>query len=54
MIAFNWRKFDTPLIKKKNIVINKENNEFGLKLKAKDVIKSPRLQKLYKEYNKRT
>ena len=54
MIAFNWRKFDTPLIKKKNIKIDKKNNEFGSKLKAKNVIKSIRLQKLYKEYNKRT
>ena len=30
------------------------DNEFGSKLKAKNVIKSIRLQKLYKEYNKRT
>jgi len=54
IIAYNWRKFDTPLIKKQNIVINEKFNEFGLKLKANNEIKSQRLQKLYKEYNKRT
>ena len=54
IIAYNWRKFDTTLIKKPNIVINEKFNEFGLKLKANNEIKSERLQKLYKEYNKRT
>ena len=38
----------------RNIVINEKFNEFGLKLKANNEIKSQRLQKLYKEYNKRT
>jgi len=45
-IAFTWQKFNTPLIKKKDIVISKEPNEYGLKLKIKNKIKSKSLKKL--------
>jgi hypothetical protein len=45
-IAFTWQKFNTPLIKKKDIVIPKEPNEYGLKIKIKNKIKSESLKKL--------
>lgn len=47
----NWSKFDTPLILKKGVKIPNTPNEYGLKLKQKNPIKSKRLKKLVKEYN---
>ena len=47
VIAHSWRKFDHPLIKKKDLNITSNKNEYGLNLKAKDKIKSPDLQKIY-------
>jgi len=49
IIAKTWAGFDTPLIKKKNIIIL-EKNEYGLKLIAKNPIKSKRLQKIVNDY----
>lgn len=45
-IAHTWQKFDTPLIRKKNIVIPSEPNEYGLKIKILNKIKSTSLKKL--------
>ena len=45
-IKKQWAYFDTPLIKKENIQINKESNNYGLKLKPVQQVKSKELQKL--------
>ena len=50
-IKKQWAYFDTPLIKKKDIEISKEPNNYGLKLKAMDQVKSKELQKLVQQYN---
>ena len=49
IIAKTWAGFDTPLIKKKNLKIPNKN-EYGLKLVAKNPIKSKRLQKIVDDY----
>tara|TARA_X000001382_G_scaffold122677_2_gene105826 strand:- start:2426 stop:3301 length:876 start_codon:yes stop_codon:yes gene_type:complete len=51
VIKDQWGKFDTPLIKKKNIHISKQPNEFGLKIIQKDKIKSQRLKNITKGFN---
>lgn len=49
IIAKTWAGFDTPLIKKKNIKIP-EKNEYGLKLKAINNVKSKRLKKMLNDF----
>ncbi len=50
-IKKQWAYFDTPLIKRKDIEISKEPNNYGLKLKAMEQVKSKELQKLVQKYN---
>tara|TARA_B100000700_G_scaffold295437_1_gene358338 strand:- start:212 stop:1102 length:891 start_codon:yes stop_codon:yes gene_type:complete len=46
-----WRKFDTPLIRRKDIDFdNLKENEYGMILKTIKPVKSKRLQKLVKQF----
>lgn len=53
-ILGNWRKFDTPLIRRTDIDWDKlkGNNEYGMTLTKMKEIKSPKIEAIYKEYNK--
>jgi hypothetical protein len=54
VVANNWRKFDTPLIRRTDIdweALEKQgSNDYGLKLKQKaDTIKSPRIRSMFED-----
>jgi hypothetical protein len=52
VIYDNWRRFDTPLIRRKDIDFDSiPPNEYGLKLKAIQEVKSESLKNLLKETN---
>jgi len=48
-IVFEWRRFDTPLIKKKNLKIKNKKNNVGQKLVAVGKVKSKMLKGMIKE-----
>lgn len=52
--VINWRKFDTPLIRRPDLEIPEGVDEYGMELVAVKEVKSPRLQRLLKESQKPT
>jgi len=52
VIRDGWKRFDTPLKRKEGLVINKEPNEYGMRLEqVASKIKSARIQAIKDEYN---
>lgn len=51
VVAANWRKFDTPLIRRTDIEWPTGIDEYGMSLETVKPIKHPRIQKLLDEYN---
>lgn len=52
-VKFAWGKFDTPLIRKKDIDFKNLKNPYKMDLVKKDKIKSKNIQKIYNERQKR-
>ena len=52
VVAASWRKFDTPLIKRDDLDIPDEPNEYGMKLATLQPIESPLLRRIADDYNK--
>jgi len=51
VIYDSWKRFDTPLIKKKDVIIDTNPNEYGMKLvQVSDKIKSKKIKQLVKDY----
>lgn len=53
VIKQNWKQFDHPLIRRKDIDWNAiEGKKYAIKLNQKSEIRSERLKKMHSEYNK--
>lgn len=51
VVAFNWRRFDTPLIRDPDVEIPTEPNEYGMKIAVRGEIRSPRIQAIADRFN---
>ncbi len=54
VVAFNWQKFDTPLIRDPDVEIPAGVNEYGMQLTVRDEIKSPRIQAIVDRHKENT
>jgi hypothetical protein len=50
VIKDQWKKFDTPLIRKPDLEIPEGPDEYGMELVELGIVRSPRLRKLVEDY----